>query len=284
MLTGTNNLTVPSELANPLYGSSPLSAMIPRFSRDVRTSDGNNSDGVLNQWGGSQRYNVYRGNRELLLFREEGKTNETPAKAQERLHKVADELAKRIVDEVRLRGPFLSLGDFVNRKLTSGDEGIRGTLQAALDKMTTDKANPESSFSKIGAFLDGNSSNFTIPGWDLEHFMGTPVSEAGSSSNSRTATAPKHLTQADLLSTLGPALSARSDTFVIRSYGEVVNPSTNVPTARAWCEAVVQRTPDYVDSRDDASTPPQNLSENTNKTFGRRFEIVSFRWLSSNEL
>ena len=238
-------------------------------------------------WGTSssdQRYNVYRGNRELLLFRELGKGSETPDAAQQRLHLVAGELAEKIVQEIQLRGPFLSLGDFVNRKLTAGDEGIRGTLQAAIDKMQTNKVNPEASFNQIGAFLDNSSVNFTIPGWDPEHFMGTPISESGSASNARTANSPKHLTQADVLTTIGPAISARSDTFVIRSYGEALDTSTGNPTARAWCEAVVQRTPDYVDSRDVASTPPASLTQEINKTLGRRFEIVSFRWLSSQEL
>ncbi|MEO8617717.1 MAG: hypothetical protein ABI600_21490 [Luteolibacter sp.] len=279
VLTGTNGLTVPKELANPLYATTPLNAMIPRFSRDVRTSDANGANGLLNMWG-----NVYRGNRELLLFREAGKTSETPAQAQERLHKVAGELAERIVAEIRLRGPFLSLSDFVNRKLAPSNEGIRGTLQAAIDRMTIDEVNPKASLSSSGAPVDQFAHNKTITAWDAEHYMGTPVTEGGNSSNYRTAMAPKHLTQADLLSTIGPALSARSDTFVIRSYGEAVDPATNQPTARAWCEAVVQRTPDYIDPADDAATAPQNLTKDSNKSLGRRFKIVSFRWLSNQEI
>ncbi len=287
LLTGTNQLTLPSELANPMYGSTPTNAMMPRFSRDVRTSSSSNYHGILNMWGTSgsdQRYNVYRGNRELLLFRELGKGSESATAAQQRLHSVAGELAEKIVEEIRLRGPFLSIGDFVNRKLVAGNEGIRGTLQAAIDKMANNKVNPEASFNQIGAFLNDDRVNFTIPGWDVEHFMGTPLSEAGSASNARTANAPKHLTQADVLTTIGPAISARSDTFVIRSYGESLNPGSTIPSARAWCEAVVQRTPDYIASGDKASTPPQNLTKDLNKTLGRRFEIVSFRWLSEQEL
>lgn len=284
ILTGTNQLNVPPTLANPTYSSEPLNAMMPRFSRDVRTSDGNDENGMTNMWSSSDvRKNVYRGNRELVLFREEGKNSESSADAQERLHEVAGELAEKIVEEIRLRGPFLSLGDFVNRDLVPGDEGIRGTLQAALDKMESNQVNPDGSFSRIGAFVDNSSGNNAIPNWDGEHFMGTPISEKGSSSNSRTATAPKHLTQADVLSTLGPSLSARSDTFTIRSYGEAVD-AQGSPTAKAWCEAVVQRVPDYIDPSDEASTPPQDLTQNTNVNLGRRFEIVSFRWLSPGEL
>ncbi|MGJ8723913.1 MAG: hypothetical protein ACSHYB_05095 [Roseibacillus sp.] len=284
ILTGTNQLTVPSSLANPQYSSNPLNAMIPRFSRDVRKSDATNTDGLTNMWSASNaRTNMYRGNRELLLFRENGKTNESISDAQERLHEVADELAEKIVAEIRLRGPFLSISDFANRKLVNEDEGIRGTLQAALDKMESNKVNPEASFSQIGAFVNTDTKNNAVPGWDGEHYMGTPSSERGSSSNSRTAMAPKHLTQADILSTIGPFLSARSDTFTIRGYGESLDASGNI-VAQAWCEAIVQRQPDYVDPADDAWVSPQNLTQSVNKTFGRRFSVVAFRWLSEKEI
>jgi len=62
---------------------------------------------------------------------------------------------------------------------------------------------------------------------------------------------PGWLTQADVLSPLAPILTARSDTFVIRTYGEAptVNYAGNGPrqeSAKAWCEVTVQRIPDYV--------------------------------------
>jgi hypothetical protein len=65
----------------------------------------------------------------------------------------------------------------------------------------------------------------------------------------------------------------------------VVNPATGVttPAARAWCEAIVQRLPDYVDS----ATDPNAYGAPTaavNIAMGRRFKIISFRWLSSNEI
>ncbi|HEY9250048.1 MAG TPA: hypothetical protein VIO38_12990, partial [Rariglobus sp.] len=44
-----------------------------------------------------------------------------------------DALATALVAEVRARGPFLSLADFVNRRLVADDTGLKGTLQAAID-------------------------------------------------------------------------------------------------------------------------------------------------------
>jgi len=74
----------------------------------------------------------------------------------------------------------------------------------------------------------------------------------------------------------------RGDTFVIRSYGEA-REGNNV-TARAWCEAVVQRVPDYVDPEDQAHVALKDLKSTANKTFGRRFNIVSFRYLDPREI
>ena len=95
--------------------------------------------------------------------------------------------------------------------------------------------------------------------------------------------APGWLTQADVLGPLGPLLTVRSDTFLVRAYGDTANPATGSVEGRAWCEAVVQRVPDYVDSVDAADTAADALSE-TNRIYGRRFEIVRFRWLSADEV
>ena len=86
----------------------------------------------------------------------------------------------------------------------------------------------------------------------------------------------------DLLTPLAPVITTRSDTFKIRAYGEATRGSE---TARAWCEAVVQRTPDYLDPTDTPETPVADLEpEGTNATFGRRLVLVSFRWLSPGEV
>ncbi len=66
-------------------------------------------------------------------------------------------------------------------------------------------------------------------------------------------------------------LTTRSDTFRIRAYGDAVNPvdATRVE-ARAWCEAIVQRIPELIDS--------------PNGPFGRRFVITYFRWLGPDDI
>ena len=55
---------------------------------------------------------------------------------------------------------------------------------------------------------------------------------------------------ADILTAIGPFLQCRSDTFLIRTYGESLNPVTDEVESRAWCEATVQRIPNRVDGGD----------------------------------
>lgn len=64
-----------------------------------------------------------------------------------------------------------------------------------------------------------------------------------------------------------PWLTVRSDTFRIRAYGEAANPADpNKTEATAWCEAIVQRTPESFTG------------------FGRRFAMVYFRWLGPEDI
>jgi hypothetical protein len=91
---------------------------------------------------------------------------------------------------------------------------------------------------------------------------------------------PGYLTQADVLQVIGSSLSARSDTFRIRAYGEASDDVGKVK-ARAWCEAIVQRVPDPV-SPDASGLNP--AKPGTAADFGRRFTIVSFRWLKPEEV
>ena len=176
-------------------------------------------------------------------------------------------LATEIVKQVRLRGPFLSMSDFVNRQPgPAGETSLKGALQAGIDKA-------------------GINSNSGIAGFDISanEVSSQKLSNPDAATGPSAQGAPGYLTQADLLSVMGNAVTVRSDTFVIRSYGDARDSSGNV-TATAWCEAVVQRMPEYVDSADLAEVRPVDLKSAMNRTFGRRFEIISFRWLSPNEV
>jgi hypothetical protein len=92
-----------------------------------------------------------------------------------------------------------------------------------------------------------------------------------------------YLTQGDVLQSLAPVMQVRADYFRIRTCGEALD-TTGKVIARAWCEAYVQRTPDYVDPTDPVHFKYDELTASANKTFGRKFQIVSFRWLNQNEI
>jgi hypothetical protein len=92
---------------------------------------------------------------------------------------------------------------------------------------------------------------------------------------------PGYLTQGDVLQIIGSTLSARSDSFVIRSYGESKDVSGKIQ-ARAWCEARVQRTPAPMNPDREGLNPEAVIGSTVD--FGRRFRMVSFRWLGKDEV
>jgi len=188
-----------------------------------------------------------------------------------------DAIAEEIVNQIKKRGPFLSLSEFVNRQLVSGNTELAraGTIEAALIKLS-----------------EGGSSSKN-PNQEVQDIYSTQTDSDQSSQDFPEADDgyiaygyPGWVRQADLLRPLAPILSVRDDTFVIRTYGEHKDPISGEATARAWCEAIVQRKADYVDLSDDKTILPSTttLSSSANARFGRRFEIVSFRWLSEDEI
>ena len=80
---------------------------------------------------------------------------------------------------------------------------------------------------------------------------------------------PGYLKQQDILRPLAPIMTSRGDTFTIRAYGETINPSTGKPDGQAWCEAVIQRIPDYLNKIDDPwkSRADENFNEINKKKF-----------------
>jgi hypothetical protein len=185
-----------------------------------------------------------------------------------------DAIAEEMSLQVMKRGPFMSMADFVNRLLISADDdtydlGLSGALQAALDKVVNQRNSNTAPFDNqsILDFDDGISGRLA----DDEYRM--PSILSGS---------PGYLLQGDVLSALEPTLSARSDTFTIRTYGDASSSITGESVAQVWCEAVVQRYPDYVDPS--ASAPSDEPTGSINTSFGRRYKLISFRWLSADEI
>jgi hypothetical protein len=96
---------------------------------------------------------------------------------------------------------------------------------------------------------------------------------------------PAYISQADILQPIAPIINARSDTFLIRTYGEALGPDGKTVLAKAWCEAVVQRYPEYVNPQDKPETPVTEPGlQPENKNFGRRFILKSYRWLAPSEI
>ena len=184
-----------------------------------------------------------------------------------------EQLAIEIVDQVRKRGPFLSLSEFINRQLSSGDLALAGAVQSALNKLAqSGSGNP---YAVIQSMSNDAVAQPTNPGPAEYKF---PAAAAGESAYGL----PGWTRQADVLRPLAPILSARDDTFTIRAHGDARDDRGKI-IARAVCEAVVQRTRNYIDPKESADLATPATSK-LNKSFGRRFEIVSFRWLNSSEI
>ncbi|WP_162026997.1 MULTISPECIES: hypothetical protein [unclassified Lentimonas] len=188
-------------------------------------------------------------------------------------------LATEIVKQVKERGPFLSLSEFVNRQLNTDNSAsslaLAGAIESALVELST-KGVTENPFKD----LQDTFADAVVPG-GVGHLF------AAAAEGNLAYGFPGWVRQADILRPLAPVLSARDDTFVIRAYGESKDPITGEAKSAAWCEAVVQRRADYVDpDADEATVLPSDgtLDSEANKRFGRRFRIVSFRWLSPDEV
>ena len=181
------------------------------------------------------------------------------------------QLAEAVVAQVKKRGPFRSLGEFVNRRLTTDPELARyGAVQAALeDPKVTINDNYRSNLITQADIQGGKyKANYPFPEAALgSRYQGTPA----------------YISQADILTPLAPLINVRSDTFLIRAYGEARSTDGGKILARAWCEAVVQRVPEYIEPKDEAFTPRAALTSAANATFGRRFLMKSFSWIANPE-
>lgn len=177
-------------------------------------------------------------------------------------------LAQRMVEEVRSRGPFSSIADFVNRRLAGPDDHRRsGALQSALDRSLNLNLPTELTGSDSG-------ENLLLPDASF-------VSESISSQDRPGTASRGWITQADVLQSLGSLLSVRSDTFTIRAFGESIDDSGSNQTVQVWCEIVVQRVAEPANSNFLHGNDGFLFED---PVFGRQFRIVSFRWLDSDDV
>ena len=184
-------------------------------------------------------------------------------------------LAEEIVKQIKARGPFLSLSQFFNREISERKPyNIKGAVQTAIDEsfinIESVQKNVQSALKVRFERDEGNKD------WidNANDFASPEIFEGGANEG-----LPGYITQASLLRPLCPILTARSDTFIIRAYGDIKeNGVTKVST---WCEAVVQRRIDLIDGE---NLLKASYDEKDTDTFNRKFEIVSFRWLNADEI
>jgi hypothetical protein len=188
--------------------------------------------------------------------------------------------------------PYLGLAEFINRFLTPGASNAWATRCGALQAAIFRADNPTAGGPPGAALTDRLTKRYTLGMFDATKLkppagltfpfpQNIEAMEQGGANRTHVAMGtPGNLLQVDLLQSLGASLATRSDTFTIRAYGEGLSEEGN----RASCiiEAVVQRQPGFVDDLDPPETTYADLRP-TNKLFGRKFKVVSYRWLKNNE-
>lgn len=165
-------------------------------------------------------------------------------------HFDADEieaLAQEIVQRIKINGaPFSSMEAF----LSESSPGTGSLLEQAIATVFAPNGRQQWDHQWEVEGTRGPASKII----DIDHFS------------------PGFLTQADVMTAIGPMLAPRSDTFKIRARGQSFS-QLGIRTGSAIIEATLQRTPDTVDS-----TAPINQPNE------RKFKVLSIRWLSDDEL
>lgn len=193
-------------------------------------------------------------------------------------------LAAGIVREVKRRGPFLSLAEFVNRRIAAVSPlSLKGAIQAAIDDApgignlnVNAQTPPRNLFNTLSKVIGG------------PEIQGIPYANPHAALGHNALGAGGALDQGAVMNQIGASISARSDTFRIRAYGDSKDTNGKV-VARAWCEALVQRVPEYLlaksqNGNDPWESPVTDSLHAVNQAFGRRFVTRSFRWLTADEI
>ncbi|WPJ96119.1 hypothetical protein SH580_00200 [Coraliomargarita algicola] len=282
---------------DPDVGSQKLDNIFPRITNwsleDYRSGDisGGNVSHIPRMWSGS---------RSLTDDEMDALAEEIVAQVKLRgpFASLASFVNRTLIDKDPEENPdpAPSAGSRLRVLVDQHDTTLKGTLQAAIDNVDVDddglpdlnedlrQADFQTSLGDDLAFT--GSSRYGAPLGIIDSTVDATYSLTYSGIKDEydpqirpaylensygliSADAPGFLSQMDILSALAPLLTVRSDTFTIRTYGDSVNPVTG-DVIRSWCEAVVQRTAEAIDS--------------TRPAAGRLFKVVSFRWLNEDEV
>lgn len=157
--------------------------------------------------------------------------------------------AKEIVRLIQQKGkPFESMEAFLSELSPGSGSLLEQAIRNALTDPITGHQQWRHSWETTG------KSDIHETSIDIDHFS------------------PGFLTQADIMTVIGPMLAPRSDTFKIRARSECLN-NFGEPIGSATLEAVLQRTPQ-------AKEPSTPLHEPTH----RKWKVISHRWLTDDEI
>lgn len=158
-----------------------------------------------------------------------------------------ESLAQAIVDRIKLRGtPFVSMESFLSAD-TGQDQSL---IEQAIATVFAPSGKQQWDHQWETEGIRGPAAD-TI---NIDHFS------------------PGFLTQADIMTAIGPMLAPRSDTFKIRARGESFS-SQGIAIGSATIEATLQRIPQAVGS-----------TVAINQSTERKLKLISLRWLSDDEL
>ncbi|MGK0310138.1 MAG: hypothetical protein ACJAYS_000976 [Lentimonas sp.] len=160
-----------------------------------------------------------------------------------------EDFAQEIVRLIKQKGtPFKSMEEF----LSELSEGNGSLLEQAIKNVFTDPISKRQQwYHDWETTGEGDKNEAPI---DIDHFS------------------PGFLTQADIMTAIGPMLAPRSDTFKIRARSECFD-DFGERIGSATIEAVLQRTPEAT-----------NLTIPLNTPTDRKWRLTSVRWLQDDEI
>lgn len=171
-------------------------------------------------------------------------------------HEIVDRLISRHV-------PYLSMSNFINREISDDDVvcARHGILQDVLDDISYERREYHyiDCDKKLLNYDDNSASGF------LEEGL------------------PCFVEQADIIQSISHFMTLRGDTFLVRCYGDSVDGHGNIK-AHVYCEAVVQRMPEFIDHIANSSNDNVDALSEVNDRFGRRFNVILFRWLNDDQI